>query len=126
MKYLILFLGIGFFSHSYSQSQIPDLVIPIQFTFQVGGGPINMQVGLDSSATNCLDPQIGESELPPIPPPGWEALIELPYPECQNSFGSSILVHRDYRSGQLPFTGTKTHKFWFRPELGVTSTLELT
>lgn len=120
MKYLILVLSLISCSYSYSQSQIPDLVIPIQFTFQLGGGPINMQVGLDSTATNCLDLQIGESELPPIPPPGWEALIELPYPECQNSFGYPIAVHKDFRFGELPFTGTKTHKFWFRQELGVT------
>lgn len=120
MKYLILVLSLIFYSYSNCQTQIPDLVIPIQFTFQLGGGPINMQVGLDSTATNCLDPQIGESELPPIPPPGWEALIELPYPECQNSFGSPIAVHKDFRFGELPFTGTKTHKFWFRQELGVT------
>lgn len=83
MKYLILVLSLISCSYSYSQSQIPDLVIPIQFTFQLGGGPINMQVGLDSSATDCLDPQLGESQLPPIPPPGWEAVITLPYPPCQ-------------------------------------------
>jgi hypothetical protein len=120
MKYLILVLGLVFCTYSYCQTQAPDLVIPIQFTFQLGGGPINMQVGLDSTATDCLDLQIGESELPPIPPPGWEAVIYLPYPQCQGSFGDPIMVHKDFRFGELPFTGTKTHKFRFRPDLGVT------
>ena len=119
MKYLILVLSLVFYSYSYGQSQIPDLIIPINFTFQFAP-PTIMQVGLDSTATDCLDPQIGESELPPIPPPGWEALIELPYPECQNSFGYPIAVHKDFRFGELPFTGTKTHKFLFRQELGAT------
>jgi len=115
MKYLIFTVSLFFDCYLYSQSQAPDLVIPIQFTFQLGGGPINMQVGLDSSATDCLDPQLGESQLPPIPPPGWEAVITLPYPPCQG-----IDVHKDFRFGELPFNGTKTHKLWFRPELGVT------
>jgi len=120
MKYLMLVLSLISCSYSYSQSQVPDLVIPIQFTFQLGGGPIIMQVGLDSIATDCLDLQIGESELPPIPPPGWEAVIYLPYPQCQGSFGDPIMAHKDFRFGELPFTGTKTHKFRFRPDLGVT------
>ncbi|NWG29480.1 MAG: T9SS type A sorting domain-containing protein [Ignavibacteriaceae bacterium] len=30
------------------------------------------------------------------------------------------MVHKDFRFGELPFTGTKTHKFRFRPDLGVT------
>ncbi|HQI42440.1 MAG TPA: T9SS C-terminal target domain-containing protein, partial [Ignavibacteriaceae bacterium] len=79
-----------------------------------------MQVGLDSTATDCIDPQLGESELPPVPPPGWLAIIRLPYPECQNIIGDPILVHTDFRFGEIPFTGTKIHEFWFRSDLGAT------
>ncbi|WP_337873519.1 T9SS type A sorting domain-containing protein [Ignavibacterium sp.] len=119
MKYLILVFGLVFCSYSYCQTQIPDLIIPINFTFQFAP-PLNMQVGLDSAATDCLDLQIGESQLPPIPPPGWVAVINLPYPQCQGGFGEPIIVHKDFRFGELPFTGTKTHNFWFRQDLGVT------
>ena len=115
MKYLILVLSLVFYSYSYCQTQIPDLIIPIKFTFQLGAPPLYMQVGLDSTATDCLDPQLGEQELPPIPPPGWEAAIKLPYPQCQG-----ILVHKDFRFGEQPYTGSRTHLFLFRADLGVT------
>jgi hypothetical protein len=120
MKYLILFFGFIFYSYSYCQTQVPDLIIPIKTTFQYGSAPINMEIGLDSTATNCLDPHLGESELPPIPPPGWVAVISLPYPECQNSLGAPILVHKDFRFGELPYTGTETHRLGFRADLGAT------
>jgi len=120
MKYLILALSFILCSNAYSQPRIPDLIIPIKFTFQLGGFFTNMQVGLDSTATDCIDPQLGESELPPVPPPGWLAIIRLPYPECQNIIGDPILVHTDFRFGEIPFTGTKIHEFWFRSDLGAT------
>lgn len=119
MKYLILVLSLLFCSYSYSQTQIPDLIIPINFTFQFSS-PLYMQVGLDSTATDCLDPNLGEEELPPIPPPGWDAAIMLPYPQCLNGSGNPISVFKDFRFGELPFTGTNTHHFWFRSDLGVT------
>ncbi len=115
MKYLILVLSLVFSCYSYCQTQIPDLIIPIKFTFQLGAPPLYMQVGLDSTATDCLDPHLGEQELPPIPPPGWEAAIKLPYPQCQG-----ILVHKDFRFGEQPYTGSRTHLFLFRADLGVT------
>ncbi len=45
-----------------------DINIPLIVT----DGTINIQlaVGLDLTATNCIDPQLGESDLPPIPPSG--------------------------------------------------------
>lgn len=119
MKYLLLVLYLSLCSHSFCQTQTPDLIIPIDFTFQLAP-PFHMQVGLDSSATDCIDTQLGESQLPPIPPPGWNGVITLPYPQCQGGYGEAIIVQKDFRFGELPFTGTKTHTFWFRPDLGLT------
>jgi hypothetical protein len=87
MKKCILIVIVFICTNSHPQQQVADLIIPIQITFQSGNSPINMEIGLDSVATNCIDPQLGESQLPPIPPPGWEAVLQLPYPECQGSYG---------------------------------------
>ena len=45
-----------------------DVNIPLIVT----DGTFNIQlaVGLDLTATNCIDPQLGESDLPPCPPSG--------------------------------------------------------
>jgi len=120
MKFIIIFLIVIFSAQPYCQNQIPDLVIPIQITFQSGNNPVNMEIGLDSTATNCIDPQLGESQLPPIPPPGWEAVLLLPYPECQGSYGEPIITFKDFRFGEQPYTGSRTHRLGFISQLGVT------
>ncbi len=120
MKLLTLFLILLLQSLLYSQQQVPDLTVPIQITFQSGNYPINLEIGLDSTATNCIDPQLGESQLPPVPPPGWEAVLQLPYPECQGGYGEPIITFKDFRFGEQPYTGTRIHSLGFLSQLGVT------
>ena len=120
MKFITLLISLFFSTQLYSQQQIPDLVIPIQITFQTGNSPVNMEIGLDSMATNCLDPQFGESQLPPPPPPGLDAVLQLPYPECHGSHGEPIYLYKDFRFGEQPYTGARTHKLFFLSQLGVT------
>ena len=104
MKYfalLILFIS-GF---SFSQA---DLIIPITVSNNsLPPSPWDsLQIGLDSTATDSIDEHLGEYILPPIPPPGWPVFLILP----DNSTG----VHKDFRFGELPFSGVKEHRlrFW--------------
>jgi len=72
-----------------------------------------LAVGLDLAATNCIDPQLGESSLPPIPP-AWvfEIRFEL------DSYGCGpVTSYKDYRAPgdppEFPFTGIVQHTLWF-------------
>ncbi len=118
MKYLLVFLVLVFFNYSVSQTKIPDLVIPITVTFQnppyppPNPGVEYLQIGLDSTATDGVDNHLGEFDLPPIPPPGWPAFFQLP--------GGITQVHKDFRFGELPFTGSKIHNLYFISESGAT------
>ena len=49
----------------FGQAQID---IPLIVTD--GTANIDLALGLDLTATNCIDPQLGESDIPPIPPCG--------------------------------------------------------
>ena len=72
-------------------------------------------VGLDLTATNCIDTLLGECGgiSPPIPPPGVpDFRIVLP-PECGQVFACN-----DYRPPgnppTFPFTGTIEHTLWYQ------------
>jgi hypothetical protein len=73
-----------------------------------------MAVGLDLTATNCIDPQLGESDLPPIPPSGiFEARFDLQPYGC-----GPVSTYRDYRPPgnppAFPFTGMVEHTLWWQ------------
>ncbi len=118
MKYLLVFLVLVFSDYSASQTKIPDLVIPITVTFDIPPYPPPypgveyLEIGLDSTATDSLDEHLGEYDLPLIPPPGWPAYFKLPV--------GNIKVHKDFRFGELPYTGTKIHRLQFCSECGAT------
>ncbi|MCX6162122.1 MAG: YCF48-related protein [Ignavibacteriae bacterium] len=69
--------------------------------------------GLDPTATNGIDPALGESQLPPLPPTGaFDARfigtnIVPPLP-----IGEGLL--RDYRQGSIYFIGTKIHQIRYQ------------
>ena len=44
--------------------------VNIPFSGTDGTTTIPLAVGLDLTATNCIDPDLGESDLPPFPPAG--------------------------------------------------------
>jgi hypothetical protein len=90
------------------QYQQAELIIPLTITFSVPPYPPpytgieNLEIGLDPTATDGLDPHLGEIELLPIPPPGHPASFKLPDQE--------IYVKKDFRYGVLPYTGVKSHR----------------
>ncbi len=71
-----------------------------------GTATISMAVGLDLTATDCIDPALGEAELPPLPPDGvFDIRFKLPA-----SCGSNNGVLLDYRNAPaFPYTGTVQH-----------------
>jgi hypothetical protein len=71
-----------------------------------GSTTIPLFVGLDLGATDCIDPALGESELPPDPPAGvFYAKFNLP-----GSCGPLNGVANDYRNAPaFPFTGQIQH-----------------
>ena len=84
-----------------------------------------MSVGLDLTATNGIDPQLGESDLPPIPPTG---IIEIRF-DLAPYTGQPLSSYKDYRAPGnppvFPYTGTIEHTlFWFNgppaPTLDIT------
>ena len=92
--------------------QSPQVSIPIivsdQHTFQT------LSFGYDPAATDALDGQFGELELPPLPPTGvFDARFLLP-----QSYVTGTL--RDYRSGSSPLTGSKIHRIKFQRGTGTT------
>ena len=83
---------------------------------------ISLQLGLDLSATNCIDPQLGESECPPIPPTGLFDIRFTLYP-----YGCGpITVWKDIRNASVfPFTGTIEHTLiWQRSTAGSSINIE--
>ena len=76
---------------------------------------------MDSTATDSLDYHLGEYGLPPIPPPGYPSFLILPY----DSFSGAIIDYKDFRFGEIPYTGVKEHRIWFCSQCGATIHWEL-
>ena len=79
-----------------------------------GSANIQLAVGLDLTATNNIDPALGESDLPPFPPAGvFEIRFDLtPYA------GEPLSTYFDYRAPgdppAFPYTGTIEHTLWWQ------------
>jgi hypothetical protein len=75
-------------------------------------GARTLRFGLDPTATDGIDPALGESELPPFPPTGvFEARFvgtDIGVPEL--GLGS----YRDYRAGSTGFEGTVVHEIQYQ------------
>ncbi len=73
-----------------------------------------ISVGLDLTATNCIDPQLGEWDIPVFPPAGvFEMRFDLAPYGCPG-----ISSYKDYRAPGnppvFPFTGMIEHTLWFQ------------
>jgi len=100
---IALLLSVNIFGQA--AVDIPLIVTDGISTFQ-------MAVGLDLTATNGIDPQLGESNLPPIPPGDVLIVFDLlPYT------GQPLSTYKDYRSPgnppAFPFTGVIEHTLWW-------------
>jgi hypothetical protein len=65
-----------------------------------------MAVGLDVTATNCIDVSLGEAEAPPPPPPGaFHIVFDLAPYGC-----GPLTVWKDFRNApSFPYTGVVQH-----------------
>lgn len=90
---LMLFIGV------YGQP-----VVKINFLAEdMSRGTYDMSLGIDPSATDGLDRDLGEAELPPLPPSGvFDARFIFP-----DGLTSSL---HDYRTGDGNFVGTHVHE----------------
>jgi hypothetical protein len=103
-----------------------DIDIPLDVTD--GSYITHMNVGLDLTATNCIDPQLGESDLPPVPPTGmFDVRFDLSPYGCPG-----ISSYKDYRAPgnppAFPFTGMIQHTLWWQvssPEAPIEITYNL-
>lgn len=100
------------------------------------GGSETLTFGLDPDATNGIDAQFGEAELPPPPPAGVFDARWVDDGIEPSSFGQGLRV--DIRQGSGSSNGTRQHKIQFQSEdaatavtfewdlaSGVTGTIEL-
>ncbi|MCK7516550.1 MAG: hypothetical protein MZV64_01895 [Ignavibacteriales bacterium] len=79
-----------------------------------GTSTINVNIGLDLTATNCIDPHLGEGGLPPIPP------VQMFYCcfDLQPYGCGPVSSLKDYRPPgnppEFPYTGIVEHTFGFK------------
>ncbi|HSW54023.1 MAG TPA: choice-of-anchor D domain-containing protein, partial [Ignavibacteriaceae bacterium] len=111
MKKIFLILSFTLLFIAKINGQV-DFNIPLIVT----DGTINIQlaVGLDLTATNCIDPQLGESDLPPVPPTGmFDVRFDLQPYGC-----GPVSSYKDYRAPgnppAYPFTGMIQHILWWQ------------
>lgn len=75
-----------------------------------------LRFGLDPTATDGIDPHLGEAELPPFPPsPVFEARFtgaSIGIPEM------GLGTYRDYRQGSADFQGEVVHELHYQPGEG--------
>lgn len=92
---------------SFSISIAQEVKIPLTITDN-DGGAITLYFGLDPKATDGIDPSLGESPLPPLPPTGsFDARFILP--------GSTDDSQEDYRNGnKTSFIGNITYEIQFQ------------
>lgn len=77
-----------------------------------GSATIQLAVGLDMTATNGIDPGLGESDLPPFPPAG---VFEIRF-DLTLYAGEPLSSYKDYRfAAGFPFSGQVQHSLiWQR------------
>ncbi len=91
--------------------------VDIPMSASDGSATIQLAVGLDLTATDCIDPALGESDLPPFPPQGvFEFRFDLE-PYC----GEALSSYKDYRNApSFPFMDTVQHRMiWQRSAFGL-------
>jgi hypothetical protein len=105
MKFLITVFVSLFVVNIYSQADLDFML-----TFITDENPQyntwELNFGLDSTATNGIDPWLGESAYPPDACGGWG------FTSCIAFYIPPDISARDYRYGVLPFTGQVDHMLW--------------
>ena len=101
LSLVVLFCTLGF----------GQAAVDIALSGTDGTTTIPLAVGLDLTATECIDPALGESDLPPFPPAGvFEIRFDLNPYGCPN-----LSTYFDYRNAPaFPYTGTVQHTLWWQ------------
>jgi 5-hydroxyisourate hydrolase-like protein (transthyretin family) len=112
MRPVFQFLIFVFFFTPFIYSQI--VFDSIKVSDEAGASKV-LYFGIDPDATDGIDIQFGESDLPPFPPMGaFEARFQLP---AQNYYAFSS--HKDFRKADvtlyIPFTGQKQFRIKYQP-----------
>lgn len=119
-RYLIFLLVL--FSSGDISSQTVN--IPLIFTDGEGASKV-LYFGLDSTATDGIDPHLGESICPALPPTD---MTEVRF-NLAPFIGAAISTYKDYRNApSFPYTGVKQHRLnWqlYSGSSGLTMTYNL-
>lgn len=91
----------------------PETEIDIDVSTDAGEAD-TLTFGLDPEATDSIDTQFGESELPPAPPSGVFDARWIDDDIEPSTFGEGLLV--DIRQGSSSFNGTRQHELQFQTE----------
>jgi hypothetical protein len=120
MKLLFLLsISVLFSLSTFAQIQIPDVSIPLVISDNAGNSR-TLEFGLDSSATDGIDVNLDESDLPPFPPAGaFEARFILP----EGGFSGVLSSYKDFRQGIIPFTGTVEHRIRYQVGFGANAVI---
>jgi hypothetical protein len=87
----------------------PAIMISLEFSDPVESRTIYF--GIDPTATDSLDFLLGEANLPPFPPaPTLETRFLLPI----DNFAGTKSTYKDFRNGNIPFSGQKEHRIQFQ------------
>jgi hypothetical protein len=101
-----------------AQNTVPLLSIPI--SVKNGSNTIELYLGIDNTATDGIDTQLGEGELPPLPPYGaFDA--RLVGTDISIPLGNGSL--KDFRQGTIPFSQTLTHELFIQKGSSDTSAI---
>lgn len=115
---LVIFAAVivSFVLTSYAQ-QVAQVSIKFE-VYDDAGGYKELYFGLDQTATDGIDIQLGESDLPPYPPSGaFDARWLLP----ENNFSGILSSWSDYRFAPgFPYSGTKEHRVRYQSAEGAT------
>ncbi len=103
---LLFVLGMLFLNMNNIYAQAVDIELQVSNSLTTR----SVFVGLDITATNGIDPSLGEASLPPMPPASaYEVRFDL------SPYGSpGVSTYRDYRNApSFPFTDSVSHRlFW--------------
>ena len=95
-------------------AQTADVINQV-FIEDLAGGENTLLFGLDTLATDGIDPALGESDLPPFPPAGaFEARFFLP----NGGFDGTLGSYQDYRQATLPHSGQKEFRLAYQQGAG--------
>jgi len=93
------------------KAQQPNVKFPVTIETDTGESQ-KLELGLDPSAADGIDPEFGEEELPPIRPSGFFARL---VDDDIEATGLGLGVERDIRQGSSDFSGSVVHEVRYRP-----------